>query len=111
MSHSTMSRLALEVWEFPSMARASDIQAAAPTRRTGTRGPNPDLAPAPEHARSQAGCPSFGIAAQTPVVAPTSLTQVPLVHGVSQSPEYSGNGLHCESNVHGPYDPQFGVTP
>ncbi len=39
-----------KVWDFPSLVRASDIQAAAPTRRTGTRGPNPDLAPAPEHA-------------------------------------------------------------
>jgi serine/threonine protein kinase/tetratricopeptide (TPR) repeat protein len=38
------------VWDFPSLARASDAQAAAPTRRTGTRGPNPELAPAPEHA-------------------------------------------------------------
>ncbi|HYP86919.1 MAG TPA: serine/threonine-protein kinase, partial [Polyangiaceae bacterium] len=36
-----------KVWDFPSLARASDAQAAAPTRRTGTRGPNPDLAPAP----------------------------------------------------------------
>ncbi|HEY2405899.1 MAG TPA: serine/threonine-protein kinase [Polyangiaceae bacterium] len=37
-------------WRLPIEKRSSPLRSAAPTRRTGTRGPNLDLSPAPERA-------------------------------------------------------------